>query len=96
MGHTARITPDRAPRFPMEVPVQYRRSGTLHWLQSRTVNISRTGILFHSEMAIPAASMLDVRVEFPTHASLECQCTVVRTEPSFLAVQIRRHNLLHK
>jgi hypothetical protein len=66
-----------------------------HWLKGKTVNISRTGILFRSDETVPPGSILDVRVDLPTHASLACRCTVVRTEPSLLAVQINHHSLVH-
>jgi hypothetical protein len=94
MGNTAHAFPDRAQRFPLTVPLHFRKSGTSHWIEAQTVNISRTGILFHTGETIPSDSVLDVRVDFPTNASLECQCTVVRTEPSLLAVRINNQRLV--
>ena len=95
MGNTAHALSDRAQRFTMTVPLHFRKRGMSHWLEAQTVNISRTGILFRTDETIPADTFLDVRVDFPTHSLLECECTVVRTEPSLLAVQIQRHNLVH-
>jgi hypothetical protein len=65
---------DRAQRFPIAVPIHFRKSGMPHWVQERTVNISRTGIVFHAEEDIPAMPLLDVRVDFPARASLDCRC----------------------
>ena len=36
-------------RFPMHIPLHYRESGMPDWLDARTVNISRTGILIQSD-----------------------------------------------
>ena len=79
----------------MTVPLQFRKRGMSHWVEAQIVNISRTGILFHMDETIPANTLLDVRVDFPEYSLLECQCTVIRTEPSRIAVQIQRHNLVH-
>ena len=95
MAHAACLYPDRAQRFQITLPLRFRKSGVPHWIDAQIVNISRTGILFRTEETMPAASVLDIRVDFPTHASLECQCTVVRTEKSLIAVHIQRHNLVH-
>jgi hypothetical protein len=95
MGNAASALLDRAQRFPMTVPLRFRKSGMPHWLEARTVNISRTGILFGTDETIPIGSVLDVSVDFPMHSTLECQCTVVRTDEALVAVQIQRHNLVH-
>jgi hypothetical protein len=95
MGNAAHAFPDRAQRFPLTVPLHYRKSGMPHWIDAQTVNISRTGILFRTDETIPSSSVLDVRVDFPAHSTLECRCTVVRTDASLIAVQIQRHNLVH-
>jgi hypothetical protein len=95
MGSTARTVQDRAPRFPVTVPLSFRKSGMSHWIDGHTINISRTGILFRTEETIPQNSSLDIRVNFPTHPALECQCTVVRTDKSLLAVHITRYNFTH-
>lgn len=53
----------RAQRFPISVPLHYRSSGMKHWLEGKTVNISRTGILFQADAAIPASSVLDIQFD---------------------------------
>lgn len=93
MGNSARAFPDRAQRFTMTVPLHFRKRGMSHWLEAETVNISRTGILFRTDETVAANTLLEVQVNFPTQSVLECLCTVIRTEPSLLAVQIQHHNI---
>jgi hypothetical protein len=95
MTESSHAFPDRARRFPISVPLHYRKSGMSHWLDARTVNISRTGILFRTEEKIPEKSFLDIRVDFPTQSALECHCTVVRTEATLVAVHITHPQLVH-
>jgi hypothetical protein len=93
MGQTARISPERAQRFSMAVPIHFRKRGMDHWVRGKTVNISRTGILFSTEEAISPHSILDIRVDFPGAAAMTCQCTVIRTNPSEVAVHLHHPNL---
>ena len=41
--------PTRAPRFSLHLPLRYRAVGQDGWHAGRTLNISRTGVLFRSE-----------------------------------------------
>ncbi len=93
MAHAARTYPVRAPRFPLTVPVHFRASGMSQWLLGKTVNISRTGILFQTDQGIPTSSVLDIRVDLPAQSTISCQASVVRTEKSMIAVQLRSPNL---
>jgi hypothetical protein len=77
------------------VPLHFRKSGMSQWIDGQTVNISRTGILFSTEKAIPQDSGLDIRVDFPNHSALQRQCTVVRTDAAFVAVHITHQHLVH-
>ena len=95
MGNPAYALSDRAQRFPLTVPFHFRKSAMSQWLEAQIVNISQTGILFRTDETVPANTCLDVRVDFPEYSHLECECTVVRTEPSLLAVKIQRHKLVH-
>jgi hypothetical protein len=83
----------RAPRFPLRMPLQYQKSGVSHWFEGKTLNISRTGILFHADESVPKDATLDIRVEFPGKVTFSCQGSVVRTENSAFAVRIHRYNL---
>jgi hypothetical protein len=97
MAQTARMYPDRARRFPITVPLQFRKTGMSHWTKGTTVNISRTGILFEAEELPAADSLLDIIVDFPTKSKLECHGSVVRVQKdSAIAVQIHHPNLYHQ
>jgi hypothetical protein len=75
----------RAQRFPIEAPLRYRIGGDSSWTKSATVNISRSGILFRAEKEIPAKTMLQMRIVFPSEltgygpASILCWGPVVRS-----------------
>jgi len=50
----------RAPRFPLELSVQYRPSGDSRWRTASTANISSTGVLVRvTDPPVP-----DTKVEF--------------------------------
>ncbi len=51
----------RAPRYPISAPLVFRRAGSRDWLAGRTVNISRSGVLFE---AVPALPPVAARIEF--------------------------------
>jgi hypothetical protein len=74
----------RAPRYEMSAPLLYRPDGSGDWMTGRTVNISRTGVLFTglAPELVPAT-----RVEFvlllqslghPGRSRVQCQGKVVR------------------
>ena len=86
----------RAQRFPLRIPFQYRKSGVPNWQDGRTINISRTGILFQAEEALPEKTIMDIRVELPLKGTLSCLGTVVRADNFNCAVRIYRCNLSHQ
>jgi len=78
----------RAQRFPFHVPLSYRTSDDAIWHTCKTVNVSRTGILFRTSEALPPNTAVDIRVRFPLRKTLCCHGTVVRTQKSDCAVRI--------
>ncbi|MBN1569655.1 MAG: PilZ domain-containing protein [Acidobacteria bacterium] len=86
----------RAQRFPLHFPLRFRKSGMAHWQSGRTINISRTGILFKTDDALPKDSLLDIQVRLPMKMSIACQATVVRSEKTQFAVRIHHHRLIKK
>lgn len=73
----------RATRYPLSTPVLYRLAGAAEWQEGRTVNVSRTGVLFETPTALEA----DTRVEFilllpslglPGRSRVQCQGRIVR------------------
>jgi hypothetical protein len=96
MGNAAPALVDRAQRFPLNVQLLFRKSGMTYWQDGKTVNISRTGILFQTDETLPKDSVLDLRVNLPLKVTLSCQGTIVRSEESKCAVHIHRHRLLRQ
>jgi hypothetical protein len=96
MVQTPPLHLDRAQRFPLEFPVRFRTDAMPHWIDGKTVNISRTGILVLSDVTVPASAILDIRVDFPRNVTLKCRGTILRCEESTFAVKIRNCHLLHQ
>ena len=96
MALAARFHVHRAQRFPLHIPIQFRKSGMPYWQHGKTVNISRTGILFHADEKIPEESVLDMQITFPLKLTLSCQGSIVRTQEPLFAVRIHRYHLLHE
>ncbi len=77
----------RAPRFDLALAVRYRRHFTRHWAEGVSLNISRTGLLFTTNEAVPACGdRIDFRIQLPTPAGAtgcDARCTghVVRVVP---------------
>jgi hypothetical protein len=74
----------RATRYAMSAPLVYRCVGEGSWLAGRTVNVSRTGVLFQ---AVPPALPAATRIEFilalpslglPGASRVQCQGRIVR------------------
>jgi hypothetical protein len=95
MAGDLRLHTPRAQRFPLQVPLHYRKKGMLNWQEARTLNISRTGILFHTDESLPLNSTLDIRVYFPSDLAMSCQGSIVRCEESTFAIRIHRYHLRH-
>ena len=76
----------RAPRRILQVPVQYRPTGDVAWLEGRSENISRSGVLFRADHSIspetPIEMVLTLGGEFgeEVFGTFLCQGRVVRTE----------------
>ncbi len=74
----------RATRYAMSAPILYRPLGAHGWEEGRTVNVSRSGVLFES----PASGLsADTRLEFilvlpslglPGHSRVRCTGQIVR------------------
>ena len=99
----------RAERFPIRMPLHYRESGEGDWNEGRTLNISRSGVLFHAPRPVKPKTLLEMRIVFPAEilgpnpASVTCLGQVVRTEaprsPDYkqaLAVAIRNYRIIRQ
>ena len=83
-------------RFPFSIPLRYRRGDVPDWHECRTVNISRTGILFHTDQAMSINSIMEILVQFPSDVTLSCSGSVVRADDSTCAVRIHNCRMISK
>lgn len=58
-------TPVRAERFMIQLPVRYRTPESPEWFETRTENVSHTGVLFQTKSILKPSTMVDVRLEVP-------------------------------
>lgn len=76
----------RANRYRIAAPVRYRQLGQPGWHNGGTVDISRTGVLFHADAVFPAGTPIDVAIDLPPAQGdgarkLVAQAVVVREVP---------------
>jgi hypothetical protein len=57
--------PTRAKRFPIHIPIHYRKTHTSRWLDGRTENISYSGVLFRAECLLQPKTTVELRFELP-------------------------------
>jgi hypothetical protein len=75
----------RASRFPLHLPVRYRRIGDPQWHEGRTENISRSGVLFRAEDLMQVDTSIEIRLALAVTApgsespEIACRGRVVRT-----------------
>ena len=103
-----RLSPFRAQRFKLQLPLKYRPIGEDGWREGTTENISRSGMLFRAEEMIPANVQLEINLVLPAEiaglsaAEVVCRGEVVRTvdaeTPSMnpaLAAKILQYHFQH-
>lgn len=103
-----KIAPFRAQRFALHLPLKYRKLGEQDWRLGTTENISRSGMLFRAEEALPPSVQLEINLVLPaeiaglTAAEVVCRGEVVRTvqaeTPSVspaLAAKILQYHFQH-
>jgi PAS domain S-box-containing protein len=85
-GHAREKIPAfRAQRFQLQLPLKYRQLGQDNWRTGTTENISRSGMLFHAEEAIPNNVQLEINLVLPAEiaglaaAEVVCRGEVVRS-----------------
>ncbi len=96
----------RAERFPISIPVRYRETNRPEWLEGKTENISRSGVLLLTEASLEPKILIELRFELPVsvlgegRGEIVCKGTVVRAEenplsepPTALAVAIRSYRM---
>jgi hypothetical protein len=109
MGTRHHQTESRAIRFPLHLPMHYRTPASEEWLEARTENVSRTGVLFETKRILEPSTEVDLKLEVPppvgqgTHAEVICRCQVVRVEGSnpdriapVVAVEIKNYRFARR
>ena len=93
----------RAHRFGLRVAVSFREQGHSGWLDARTVNVSRTGLLMDCRYGANVGAPLELLLKFgPPLANVSCAARVVRVEPMagqghwMVAATIFRYAFLRK
>jgi two-component system, cell cycle sensor histidine kinase and response regulator CckA len=102
------ISPTRAQRFQLHLPLRYRRIGEKEWHEGTTENISRSGLLFQADETLQPNAQLEINLVLPAEiaglSSTEviCRGEVVRTvEPNgkalspALAARILQYHFQH-
>jgi DNA-binding response OmpR family regulator len=86
--HTARsreISPTRAQRFQLHLPLRYRRLGEKDWHVGTTENISRSGMLFQADELLQPNAQVEINLVLPQEIAglsateVVCRGEVVRT-----------------
>ena len=103
-----RLSPFRAQRFNLHLPLKYRLLGENDWRQGTTENISRSGMLFRAEEMIPPNAQLEINLVLPAEiaglsaAEVVCRGEVVRalkpeapTMHPALAAKILQYHFQH-
>jgi PAS domain S-box-containing protein len=103
-----KLSPFRAQRFNLQLPLRYRMLGENDWRRGTTENISRSGMLFRAEEMIPPNAQLEINLVLPAEiaglsaAEVVCRGEVVRatrpeqspTHPA-LAAKILQYHFQH-
>ena len=76
-----KISPFRARRFNLHLPLRYRLLGEKNWLPGTTENISRSGLLFQAQELLEPNAQLEINLVLPTEiAGLSATEVVCRGE----------------
>ena len=105
---TGKLSPFRAQRFNLQLPLRYRQLGERKWQVGTTENISRSGMLFRAEEALSPNVQLEISLVLPAEiaglaaAEVVCRGEVVRAveaeTPSLnpaLAARILQYHFSH-
>src|SRR5207253_9879717 len=79
-----KLSPFRAQRYKLQLPMRYRLVGDNAWREGTTENISRSGMLFRAEEVIPTNVQLEINLVLPAEiaglsaAEVVCRGEIVR------------------
>ncbi|HET7842103.1 MAG TPA: PilZ domain-containing protein [Terriglobia bacterium] len=96
----------RAPRYPITMPLRYRKHGEAFWHDGKVENISRTGVLFAVQDLLDKDTEVEMTFQLPVQLNgrsagqVVCVGKIVRVvmppatdRPSALAAQIGSYKL---
>ena len=97
-----------APRYTVHLPLRYRVSGEDQWSSGALENLSRSGLLFHADQALPAHARIEITLTLPVELAgraapqVLCHAEVVRlakaierVPPPAVAARILDYSLLN-
>lgn len=97
--------PVRSRRFPVDVPLEVRRSEDEEWWPARTENVSATGVLFRTSKTVPPLTPVELKFQLDVGDGtvvLTCAGTVARvatekddSEEAYVGVSFAGFDLLH-
>jgi hypothetical protein len=73
----AAVRVERAPRFQVHLPLWYRPHGGLEWIESKTENISRTGVLLQVELPLKPKTLIEMNLTLPVEVTGKIELNVV-------------------
>jgi len=68
---------ERAQRFPIKVPVKYRKKQEKEWLEGRTENISKSGLLLQAPEPLNPDTLVQFCFSLPGNSEGERGATVI-------------------
>jgi response regulator RpfG family c-di-GMP phosphodiesterase len=102
-----KVSPFRAQRFNLHLPMKYRQLGEQDWREATTENISRSGLLFQADETISPNAQLEINLVLPVEiaglsaAEVVCRGEVVRSQETgekaatTLAAKILQYRFQH-
>jgi PilZ domain len=67
----------RAPRYAVQMPIQYRLLGSSAWRDGTTENISRSGVLFRCARVLEHSTWLEMNLSLPAEIAGERAANVI-------------------
>jgi PAS domain S-box-containing protein len=102
-----KVSPFRAQRFNLHLPMKYRPLGEQDWREGTTANISRSGLLFEADEKFAPNAQLEINLVLPVEiaglsaAEVVCRGEVVRSQETgekaanTLAAKILQYRFQH-
>ncbi len=81
-----KVSPFRAQRFNLHLPMKYRQVGEQDWREATTENISRSGLLFQADEELSPNAQLEINLVLPAEiaglssAEVVCRGEIVRAQ----------------